>query len=331
MKIEFTRMKRSKTKLLGNFLSVSLFLIGLSFFQDMRAQHIEKDSTHWVGEWADDGNLHYSFHLHLFPLENGKMTGYFEWKLIWSSVWEHIPKVGAVATEYLIGYYDVENETLNLQGIRQKDPVDIISMDIYTINVRSEGKKMLGINRKPGNYQGRLYGELVEEKPAKTIVQAKKITPEPVPAKSPIKQASAKTAVVEKPIVVEKTAPDTKPAPTSAIAEMEGREIITKQEISAKDEEIRIQIYDNSIVDGDVISVIWNGEWVMRYYKVVTAPKTLVLKLQKGENTLVMHAENMGRYPPNTAAITVAHSGKTETIILNSTMGSSEALKFVRE
>jgi hypothetical protein len=94
---------------------------------------------------------------------------------------------------------------------------------------------------------------------------------------------------------------------------------------------VRIRVYDESIIDGDVISLNWNGEWVTRYYRVAKLPKEIVLDLHPGENTLVMFAENLGRYPPNTASISVQRGGKTEVFVLNSDMGKSEAIKFFRE
>ena len=326
------------------FLVMTMFL-GLLLSQDIHAQNVEKDSTHWVGEWADDGNLHYAFHLHLYPVGNGKMTGYFEWKLIWTSLLAHKHKVGSVAIEYLVGYYNPAVKSLNMQGMRQKDPADIISMDTYSVTILEEGKTMAGINRKPGNYQGRLYGQLVPEK--KEVIAAKQydsVDLEPVKPVTPKKPIAAiPEPPAEKPIDKLTTEPKVPVAApkldiSSQISELEKsakkelgeREIITKKSIATSAENLRIQIYDNSIVDGDVISVIWNGEWVLRYYKVVKAPKMLVLKLKSGENTLVMHAENLGRYPPNTAAINFSHGSKQETIILNSTMGKSEALKFVK-
>lgn len=299
--------------------------------QNLQIPNVEKDSTEWVGEWADNGNLHYSYRLKLFPIGDGRMTGTFEWKLIWTWLPEHKPKVGSVAIEYLVGNYDPIKKVLNLSGIRRKDPADIISMDIYVINVLDNGSKLGGINMKPGNYQGRLYGEIVLPKPKpkpKVVVELKKDekkvekvkelpnkNPEILPS-SPDNNSAKNVAKIVKPEDLE---------------ELNSREIITKQEIKSKEEQIRIRIYDNSMVDGDIISLNWNGEWILRYFKVVKVPKEIILNLKKGENTLVMHAENLGKYPPNTAAIQIDRGSKQEVIILNSTMGSSEALRFIKE
>jgi hypothetical protein len=106
---------------------------------------------------------------------------------------------------------------------------------------------------------------------------------------------------------------------------------VTKTQLRATETQLRIRIFDESIIDGDVVSLSWNGEWVLRYYRVAKLPRELVLDLQQGENTLVMHAENLGKYPPNTAAISIAHGSKTDLFILNSDMGKSEAIKIYRD
>ncbi len=303
---------------------------------ELRAQNVEKDSSEWVGEWRDTGNLQYAFNLKLMPLGDGRVTGVFEWKLIWTSLDEHRPKIGAVAKEYVVGRYDPSQKSFNLVGVRQTDPADIISMDHYLINLSADGKRIEGINVKPENYHGSMFGVKVNQKPKQAIAAAK-----PSAAKNPSTQVHADP----KP----KTAPLTKPVPPTPVAEVESpsaakpiplpsaskevltRAVVTKTELRGNESQVKISVYDESIVDGDVISLSWNGIWILRYYRVVKLPKEFVLDLQKGENSLVMYAENLGRYPPNTAAISVHRGAKTQQILLNSDMGKSEAIKFIRE
>lgn len=264
------------------------------------------------------------------------MGGYFEWKLIWTWLPEHKSKIGNVAKEYLVGVYDAPERTLKLRGIRQNDPADIISMDTYIIQVSPDGKSIDGINIKPENYHGSLFGVLLPPKPP--LTQTKE---QPTLAHKTDVQKSTPLA---KPAVAANNAPKKaapNPAPVEAPAptltvhkvpdqELSSREIVTKQELRSADTQVKIRIYDESMIDGDVVSLNWNGEWVLRYYRIAKVPKEIILDLQKGENTLIMHAENLGRYPPNTAAISVQRDGKTEVLILNSDMGKSEAIKILR-
>jgi hypothetical protein len=298
------------------------------------AQNVEKDSTEWVGEWRDEGNLQYAFRLKMKPIGDGQIVGVFEWKLIWTSLEDHRPKVGAIAKEHVVGRYNAADKTFDLVGVRQEDPADIISMDHYIIHLSADGKRIEGINIKPTNYQGSMFGVILERKAKPVTAVSKspqvknvttkpaqnaavKIEPKPQPAKP------TPTPVVAKPA---------QPQPAAlASKELDTREIVTKTEIHAAETQVSIRIFDESIVDGDVVSLSWNGVWVLRYYRVAKLPKEITLDLQLGENTLVMHAENLGKYPPNTAAITVQRGSKTEQIILNSDMGKSEAIKFIRD
>lgn len=293
------------------------------------AQNVEKDSTHWVGEWRDDGNLQYAFNLHLKPLGGGQMTGYFDWKLIWTWIPEHKSKIGSMAREYLVGVYDPAQRSLRLRGVRHTDPDDIISMDTYIIQVSADGKSLDGINVKPENYHGSMFGVYL---PPKTPAKPKPVAANPTA--KPAAKPAEKPAVAVTPKPVQPAAADPSPAAKAVAApdkELASREIVTKTELKSADTQVRIRVYDESIIDGDVISLNWNGEWITRYYRVAKLPKEIVLDLLPGENTLVMHAENLGRYPPNTATVSIQRGNKTEIFVLNSDMGKSEAIKIFRE
>lgn len=313
----------------------------------LQGQSVEKDSTHWVGEWRDDGNLQYAYHLHLQPLGGGRMSGYFDWKLIWTWLPAHKSKIGATAREYVVGVYDPVKRQLKVSGIRHTDPADIISMDIYIIDVSADGKSIEGINVKPENYHGSMFGII---QPPKRPIAAKKPTPNPSNAsKSPSKEAAKpnpgptkpgpapavnpgpKASVEQpRPVVVESPPPAATSKPAQD-AELKSREIVTKQEFRSTENTIRIRVFDESMIDGDVISLNWNGTWILRYYRIARLPKEMTLELKQGENTLVMHAENLGRYPPNTASISVQRGTKTEVLVLNSDMGKSEAIRIIRD
>jgi hypothetical protein len=334
---QFFRLNNRFSGLLGWILVFIAFSLQGFVDGEIHAQNVEKDSTAWVGEWRDTGNLQYAFNLKLKPMGDGRVAGMFEWKLIWTSLDEHKPKVGAVAKEHLVGRYDAHEKTFKLVGIKQEDPADIISMDTYVIHVSADDQRIEGINIKPENYHGSLFGVKLEPKPK---AQPKTVTAKATPVKPLVNKPTVTTSPSTKPepkpipkpstAVADPAKPVAKPA-KSASNELNTREIVTKTESRGKEAQVQIGIFDESIVDGDVISISWNGEWVLRYYKVVKLPKELVLDLRQGENTLVMYAENLGRYPPNTAAISMRRGSKVEQVILNSDMGESEAIKFIKE
>src|SRR6266542_4317989 len=76
---------------------------------------------------------------------------------------------------------------------------------------------------------------------------------------------------------------------------------------------IVLRVYDNGVVDGDIVSVIYNDEVVVD--KLSLTARALVIKIpvnREGINTLVFHAHNLGDYPPNTAKLEIIYGNKKE-------------------
>ena len=115
-------------------------------------------------------------------------------------------------------------------------------------------------------------------------------------------------------------------------SQLHGREIITKEELTVSNKEVIMQFWDDQKEDGDIISLNLNGEWILRNYIVKKTKGEILLDLVQGENYLILHAENLGAVPPNTAAIAIKENGKEiKSIQLNSDMGKSEAIKIIKD
>ena len=108
------------------------------------------------------------------------------------------------------------------------------------------------------------------------------------------------------------------------------REIIVRQQSISVDElELELSIYDHKEEDGDIISLNFNGQWILESHRLTKQWLKLNIKLNdKGENYLLLHAENLGGSPPNTAAIRYTYKGKAKTVILNSNLNESEMIKL---
>lgn len=108
------------------------------------------------------------------------------------------------------------------------------------------------------------------------------------------------------------------------------RKIDVKYKLNVDSDELVLKIWDNDLVDGDIISLQLNGNWILKEHLVTKGKKKLKIRLTQKINTLVLYAENLGSKPPNTAAIMVC-DGKTEhKIILQSDKGKSEAMSIVK-
>jgi hypothetical protein len=77
--------------------------------------------------------------------------------------------------------------------------------------------------------------------------------------------------------------------------------------IPIKNESFTVDFYDNGEIDGDSISVFYNGKLVLSHKRLTNKPITLTLIADPDRkvNELVMYAENLGEIPPNTALMVI--------------------------
>jgi zinc protease len=115
------------------------------------------------------------------------------------------------------------------------------------------------------------------------------------------------------------------PAP----ATVNGRGTAVKQTYDITDANVTIELYDNAQVDGDQVSIFFNGREVASKQNLTDKPITITAKAVKGENTVVMFAENLGSTPPNTAYMVIKAGGKEYKVEMESDMKQSAAVKLI--
>lgn len=148
-----------------------------------------------------------------------------------------------------------------------------------------------------------------------------KITP-PVVKNTPKKDTPVKTnpAITKVDNTIDNKKPDIKPIITAPKLPngLEKRENKVYETIIIAEEEITVSLYDNAEIDGDIITVLFNGEVVASQKTLSDKPITLTLKIVKGrENILTMYAENQGRVPPNTALMRVQSGSNYYKVFLS--------------
>ncbi len=116
--------------------------------------------------------------------------------------------------------------------------------------------------------------------------------------------------------------------PSNAPRSIENRTVVMSKSkvINASGDKIRIELYDHQEIDGDIVSINYNNRWIVKEYTLQRKPRILVLPVEKGENFLVLFAENLGAKPPNTMAIKYLENGDRKTMILNSDLKQSEMI-----
>jgi hypothetical protein len=96
---------------------------------------------------------------------------------------------------------------------------------------------------------------------------------------------------------------------------------------------LRISFYDNGDIDGDSISVFMNGQPVLAKKELDVKGLNMYIKLDNSKpvNELSMFAENLGRYPPNTALMVVYDGEKRHEIYLSSSLTQNASVRIRRQ
>lgn len=112
-------------------------------------------------------------------------------------------------------------------------------------------------------------------------------------------------------------------------AELNKRENKIYDRISITEEEITIKLYDNAEVDGDIITVLFNGEVILSKQTLSDQPIVLKVNAIPGkDNVLTMFAENLGRIPPNTAIMRVQNGTDYYKVLLSADNQQNASVVF---
>jgi len=114
------------------------------------------------------------------------------------------------------------------------------------------------------------------------------------------KESSSKKPILKKPVDIN--------GPAALIEE---RKSEFNQFVNFKSDSLELALYDNGEIDGDTVSVIMNGEIILakQGLKASAIKKTVYITPDDGDEfSLILYAENLGKYPPNTGLL-VVHDG----------------------
>ena len=93
---------------------------------------------------------------------------------------------------------------------------------------------------------------------------------------------------------------------------------------------VKIELYDNGEVDGDSISLFYNGNVLLAHKRLSETPILLEIPVSFDEvNELVMYADNLGTIPPNTALMIVRDGHKRYEVRITSDLKKSGAIRFI--
>ena len=114
---------------------------------------------------------------------------------------------------------------------------------------------------------------------------------------------------------------------------LEKRKNTLLKTIEVESNTIKVDLYDNGDVDGDSISLFYNGKLLLSNKRLTEKAISLQLKVEENVslNELVMYAENLGRFPPNTALMVVTDGPNRYEIRITSDLEKSGVIHFIHK
>jgi hypothetical protein len=159
------------------------------------------------------------------------------------------------------------------------------------------------------------------------------------PQQPVLAQRATKTPPVQKPTVKTPTVKPPKPeTPVAVIPKPKPNkpETVTPepvQQMTVQTKKVSVEVWDNDVEDGDIISLALNGKTILANQTVKKEKYTLNLDLKKGENTFEMTAIDAGKRGPYCTAKFSVNDGtdKPQTVILQAEAGKSQSLTITVE
>jgi hypothetical protein len=116
-------------------------------------------------------------------------------------------------------------------------------------------------------------------------------------------------------------------------ANFEKRSSEVLKTIQIENASFKVTLYDNGEVDGDSVSVFYNGKLIVEKKRLSEKPITLTLEAKSdfGINELTMYAENLGEIPPNTALMVITDGEKRYEVRISSDLKKSGTIQFIHK
>ena len=108
----------------------------------------------------------------------------------------------------------------------------------------------------------------------------------------------------------------------------EGRINQSVGSLKTNSETVNLDFWDTRQQDGDIISVYINDEIFVKKLEVKHKHKTIKATLKPGKNKIIFKAENLGKIPPNTAALKIHGDGFEKTIQLSTDFQRNNVLEI---
>ena len=196
-------------------------------------------------------------------------------------------------------------------SVKKEDPLPASEETVAFTGIKKSGLPATNLPaEQKKNVAGNIPKPAIKNQGAN--VKVNETTPIISETKTEIKKtepAIAATSNEEKKIITNNI-PQTELKVPSAAAFVQQRKTVAPQILEFKSDSLELKLYDNGEIDGDTVSILLNGEVLLakQGLKASAIKKTIYIQPDSDEITLVLYAENLGKYPPNTGLL-VVHDG----------------------
>lgn len=197
--------------------------------------------------------------------------------------------------------YDSEANQLHFQEgavIKKEDPAWPWCIKSGDLTYRREGSRLV----LEGTWKGHIEGYDMESGPC-----------------------ASGALYLEKPILTQEIV-QTRQAIAEPYQEENMRQIKVQRVLEVSSPNIRIKIWDNGTVDGDIATLYLNGKRILNQHRVSKRRIGIPVTLSQTNNFLVLHADDLGDIRPNTVAVSVDDGEREQVIIVSSNLDESGAV-----
>lgn len=123
------------------------------------------------------------------------------------------------------------------------------------------------------------------------------------------------------------------PAPSPVVVTATERTTVVTQTITFTGDSLQLALYDNGEIDGDTVSVLLNDQVILskQLLKQTAIRHTIHISPSEKELRLVLYAENLGRYPPNTGLLIIRDGAKEYSVRYSADLQQNAAIVLRRE
>jgi hypothetical protein len=146
-----------------------------------------------------------------------------------------------------------------------------------------------------------------------------------------VKETIVKPVSVGAPVL--KDLPPIKPDILKINEQFAKRKQVVGKILEVESDSIRLSFYDNAEIDGDSISVFLNNDLIVAHQELTERALNVYVKLDslKDINEVSMFAENLGKYPPNTAVMVVNDGETRYEVFMSSDFKGNATVRFKRK